>query len=162
MVEAPVTPGEPQSVTGKGTGIGIVVHKEHFNYVLVAGDAGREVGTGIAGSDTGAAIEMLADDQGIVRGIIVGPLSEMAFSTGFRGLVPVRVPACDVPGAAVAGPAGTDHGRIALGGGVLAIDPEMDALVGGTEVNMGRGIRAAQIMTGQAVRGSCNSGIQAM
>jgi len=45
MVEAAVPAGESYSVTGKGTGIRIVVKKEHLAYILVAGYAGGEVGT---------------------------------------------------------------------------------------------------------------------
>jgi len=105
MVEAAVPAGEADSITREGAGIGIVVHDEHFTDVLVAGYAGREVGTGVPGLDAEAAIVMLADDRGIVGGIIVYPGAEMAFCAGFRGLVPVRMAGGDGTIAAVTCPA---------------------------------------------------------
>jgi hypothetical protein len=38
MVEAPVPAGETDAVTGEGTGIRIVVNKEHLGDVLMTGD----------------------------------------------------------------------------------------------------------------------------
>jgi len=39
MIETPVPAGESYSITREGTGIWIVVHEEHFRYVLVTGYA---------------------------------------------------------------------------------------------------------------------------